>query len=317
MSRHERRAAAAVTRRGGGPRAVPSDMASATASEHNVLAVIISYRGLDGLTSENLEQIKDVMLTSGHGFAHKTIRRTPLDLARNESFTLVRSTEATAALLLDDDCQIDPFWLPRALALLDAGLDVVTAPVRLRGEQVVFNIDPLGLPVDVAGERVMEVRWTGFGCVLIRRQVIDTMHEKLPTLHYESKKYPGMTSAGLFRSEILPNRVLGMPGDPTARQYVLDDRVWSLRAGVLGIKIHATIDVDTCHDGYVGNFGELFDRCIVCSNCRNGLPEGESFEDVPDGSNLKCLKCGAVTGLVNTHRPIAVTQEVALANLSV
>jgi hypothetical protein len=311
MSRHDRRAEASARRR---MRAVSSATTAAEAAEHNVLCVIVSYRGLDGLTSENLEQIKDTMLGVGHGFAHKTIRRTPLDLARNESFTLVRSTQATSALFLDDDCQVDPHWLPRALALLDAGLDVVTAPVRLRGEEIVFNIDPIGLPVDVAGERVMPVRWTGFGCVLMKRSVIDTMHEKLPSLHYESQRYEGMTSAAIFQSAIVPNKILGMPGDPASRRYVLDDRIWSLRAAALGIKVHATIDVDACHDGYVGNFGKMFDRCIICSGCREELPTEDfsSSEDVPDGSNLRCLQCDSTTGLVNTHRPLsAVTVEVA------
>ena len=306
-NRHARRAQASVARRGGlGPSAVEHNAVERGAAEHNVLAVIVSYRGIDGLTSENLEQMKDVMLGAGHGFAHKTIRRTPLDLARNESFTCVRATPATAALFLDDDCQIDPAWLPRGVALLDAGLDVVTVPVRLRGEEIVFNIDPLGLPVDVAGERVMEVRWTGFGCVLVKRSVIDTMHEKLPTLHYESKKFPGMTSAGLFRSEILPNRTLGMPGDPNARQYVLDDRVWSLRARALGIKLYATIDVDTCHDGYVGNFGKLFDACVICKSCREkDAALGDGGAEIPDGASFHCCRCGAGEGLVNMHRPVA------------
>lgn len=302
-NRQERRALESVDRRA---KRNPVPVSAPETAEHNVLCVIVSYRGLDGLTSENLEHIKDAMFTAGHGFAHKTIRRTPLDLARNESFTLVRTTEATSALLLDDDCQIDPLWLPRALSLLDAGLDVVTAPVRLRGEEIVFNIDPVGLPVSIAGERVMQVRWTGFGCVLMKRSVIETMHEKLPSLHYESQRYEKMMSCAVFQSAIVPNKLLGVGGDPATRRYVLDDRIWSLRAAALGIKVHATIDVDTCHDGFAGNFGQMFDRCIICTGCREEmvLQEFPSLVAIPDEANLQCFKCGATANLLNTHRPI-------------
>ena len=38
--------------------------------------------------------MKDHALSKGIGFAYKVIPRTPLDLARNESLTLVRTTPA-------------------------------------------------------------------------------------------------------------------------------------------------------------------------------------------------------------------------------
>jgi hypothetical protein len=243
--------------------------------------------------------MKDAALVAGVGFAYKVISRTPLDLARNESLTLVRTTSATAALLLDDDVQVAPEWIVSAARLLSDSLPVLTVPVRLRGDGTVFNVALTELPRLEKAQRIARTLWTGFGAVLISRKTIDTMHDRFPNLHYESYRYPDQTSCALFQSQVATCRALGEDRD--GRKYILDDRVWSLRAQSLGIPIYATVDVDTCHDGHVGNFGKMLDACIVCAKC---LPEKkESFRDIPNGSIFRCAKCGSRDGLVNTYCP--------------
>ena len=286
MNRHERRVRGAQV---------------ATPTPHSILAVVVSYHGICGPTVECLDAMKDHALSKGIGFAYKVISRTPLDLARNESWTLVRTTPATAALFLDDDVQVDVTWISRAVDLLSADIPVVTAPVRLRGNDVVFNVNLTELPRLKANQRIARTLWTGFGAVLVSRNAIDQMHDHFNHLHYESRKYPGKTSCALFRSEIATNRVLGYDENPDLRQYILDDRVWSLRAQSIGIPIHATIDVDTCHDGNVGNFGVKLDACILCEECLGETSPGS--KPIPDGSIFKCLKCDSRDGLVNTYCP--------------
>jgi hypothetical protein len=264
-------------------------------SAQDILCVVASYGGVSGETVECLDQMKDHALAAGVGFAYKIISRTPLDLARNESLTLVRSTQATAALLIDDDVQVSPEWITTAAKLLSKKLPVLSAPVRLRGEGTIFNVALTELPWLQDTCRVARTLWTGFGAVLISRDTIDRMHDAFPNLHYESYRYPNQTSCALFKSEVASKKVLGADGE--GRKFILDDRVWSLRAESLGIPIHATIDVDTCHDGRAGNFGKMLDACIVCRNCdaRDGL------ERIPDGSIFKCWKCKARSNLVNTY----------------
>jgi hypothetical protein len=103
----------------------------------------------------------------------------------------------------------------------------------------------------------MECSWTGFGCVLVLRNVLEVMFQRYPKLQYRSVKVPGAMSCGLFRSDIVPASMAGLEGE--SREYMLDDHVWSLRALASGFKIHATVDARTCHDGFVGCFGETLD----------------------------------------------------------
>lgn len=287
MNRHERRVRGAQV---------------AAPTPHSILAVVVSYHGICGPTVECLDAMKDHALSKGIGFAYKVIPRTPLDLARNESLTLIRTTSATAALLLDDDVQVDSDWISSAVGLLSSDMPVITAPTRLRTVTPAFNVNLTELPHLKNGQRVARTLWTGFGAVLISRPVIDQMHDHFKNLHYASYRHTGQTSCALFRSEIATNRALGNVGDPNEKVYILDDRVWSLRAQSLGIQIYATIDVNTCHDGYVGNFGVLLDSCILCGSCLSG----KVFENqklIPDGSIFKCLKCDSRDGLVNTYCP--------------
>jgi hypothetical protein len=263
----------------------------------NILCVVASYSGVSGETVECLDQMKDVALSHGIGFAYKVISRTPIDLARNESLTLVRTTQATAALLVDDDVQIDPKWIVSAAGLLSERLPVLTAPVRLRAERTVFNVDVIELPWLTRNCRVARTTWTGFGAVLISKAVIDQMHNHFSQLHYESHRYPGQTSCALFKSEVATCRVLGEDRD--GRKFILDDRVWSLRAQSLKIPIYATVDVDTVHDGRPGNFGKMLDLGILCGRCVGEMKDG--FWEIPNGSIFKCNKCGSLTGLVNTY----------------
>jgi hypothetical protein len=254
VSRHDRRAQAAMDRKGMAVSQIVSGYKNVAG--HNVLALVVSYHGAKIETIKNLFGLEHAAQDAGHSFAVNGVGRTPLDLARNETVTQLLASKATVGLFLDDDCQVDEKWLPIALSLLSEERGIITAPCRLRGEKTVFNIAPTSPPFEVNGVRLMECSWTGFGCVLISRGVLETMHTRFAKLHYHSHFVPGAMSCGMFRSDIAPRRLLDIAeGDPEGRMYVLDDHIWSLRARASGFRIHATIDVNTVHDGYAGNFG--------------------------------------------------------------
>jgi hypothetical protein len=94
----------------------------------------------------------------------------------------------------------------------------------------------------------------------VSRVILEEMHARLKALHYRSHVRPELTSCAIFQSAIVPAYTLRADeANPDARLYVLDDRVFSLRSTTLGFEIWATIDTETCHDGYVGTFGKMLD----------------------------------------------------------
>lgn len=293
MNRHARRMQSATEATG-----APHALVSKPQNLQNILCVVVSYRGVSPATVENLDVMKEEALSKNIGFAFKVIGRLPLDLARNESWTFVRSTSATAALFLDDDVQVDPTWLPNAVRLLSENVPVVTAPTRLRRPgTTIFNVALTELPHFVSGQRVARTIWTGFGAVLVTRHIIDYMHEKYVDRHYKSTRNPGKTSCDLFSSTIATN--LWTSDDPNERHFVLDDIAWSLRARDLDIPIYATIDVDTTHDGLAGNFGRMLDACILCKKCLGDKKAAHIETD----SILRCAKCSSTTNLFNLYTP--------------
>src|SRR5271165_4728882 len=159
--------------------------------------------------------------------------------------------------------QDDDVWteredgLDRLLALLDAGADIVSAPAAQRGSGRP-NFIPAGDPIDLslsAGisiapfalgpERVVECSVTGFGCVAIRRAVIETMIDACADKWHRSIVFPGFRAWPLFN----PITVQGDPNDPDSRWQLDDDYSWSQRALKAGYRIHAAIDIATLHRG--------------------------------------------------------------------
>lgn len=269
MTRHERRAVAAKSRAERARARKLTDPPFVPLERKHVLALVPSYHGASIETIKNLFAIEDVLRSQGHLFSFDGIGRTPLDLARNENATKFLSSNADIAIFMDDDCQVDPEWLGAAVEILGSRViddyeaskvEILSAPCRLRQEKIVFNIAPCDNPVWLHGMRIMECIWTGLGCVLVTRNVIEKMFDVAKNLQYQSWKTPGATSCALFKSEVVPVRILQTPDeDPEARVYVLDDRVFSLRAKATGFSIWAGIDAETCHDGLKGVFGETLD----------------------------------------------------------
>jgi hypothetical protein len=213
-----------------------------------------------GVSEEVVRKVLETQAKRVSRMHGSSIYRCPLDLARNEGVTIFLSTTADINQCQDDDVQIAAEWLPKMIAALETDeVDILTAPCRMRSEKNLFNIIPLTDPVMVAGLNVVECAWTGFGCVLIKRKVLETLFEREPD-KYRSTHMPKKTSAAIFRSGVLPAQRFFIEAPADVNNYVLDDRIFSVKALEAGFKIHAAIDVPTIHDGMHGCFSEELAR---------------------------------------------------------
>lgn len=226
---------------------------------HNVFVSLPSVRGVHPETVWNLFDMRTELEKGGDRLHGSSTYRVPLDLARNESATIFLSTTCDTNLLLDDDVQIAAEWLPKMVAALDQGCDIISAPCRMRSEGNLFNIIPLTDPMEFAGLRVVECAWTGLGCVLVARRVIEKLFELEPE-KYRSTHMPQKMSAAIFKSMIVPAQRFFIEAPKDIQLYVLDDRVFSLKAIEAGFKIHAAIDVPTKHDGLTGCFSAELEK---------------------------------------------------------
>jgi hypothetical protein len=241
-------------------------------SKHNVFMCLPSARGVHPDTVWNIFNMRTEIEKAGSFMHGASVYRMPLDLARNEMMTAFLSTTADLALLQDDDVQIEAPWIVKMMGAIDAGCDIVTAPCRMRGGQNLFNIVPVSDPLDMGGVSVIECAWTGLGSVLVHRRVLEKLHADAlerskkppcPTCgHKDSEAYrshimPERTSSAIFRSQVEPARRFFLESPEELNLYLLDDRVFSLKAVEAGFKIHAAIDVPTIHDGMTGCFSAV------------------------------------------------------------
>jgi Glycosyl transferase family 2 len=243
--------------------------------KHQMFVSLPSARGVHPMTVWNLMDMRTELEKQGHRLHGSSVYRMPLDLARNELATAYLSTPCDSNLLMDDDVQVDPPWLPKMLDALDAGCDIISVPCRMRSEGNLFNIIPLNTPVEMGGLRVVECAWTGLGAVLVKRHVLEKLHAaavafdtKIDALAaqgqtmlpekqtYISTIMPERTSAAIFKSRIDPAKRFFLESPADKNVYSLDDKAFSLRAIEAGFKIHAAVDVPSCHDGMRGCFAE-------------------------------------------------------------
>ncbi len=106
----------------------------------------------------------------------------------------------------------------------------------------------------------MELAATGFGCVAIRRQVIERMIAKHDELRCRSTAFHGLKTWAMFDSFVAPADEVGLgDGDDTPMHFD-DDYGWSIRARRLGVRLFAAIDVPTLHRGIRCAMGEEFDK---------------------------------------------------------
>ncbi len=227
---------------------------------HNVFVSLPSARGVHPDTVWNLFNMRTELEKVGDRLHGSSTWRMPLDLARNEGATVYLSTTCDINLLIDDDCQAQAEWLPKMVAALDAGCDIVSAPCRMRSEGNLFNIIPLTEPEEIGGLRVVECAWTGLGVVLVKRRVLEKLSADPDEEHYRSVLMPQRTSAAIFKSRVVPAQKFFVEAPADLSVYVLDDRVFSLKAIAAGFKIHAAIDVPTVHDGMTGCFSEELEK---------------------------------------------------------
>lgn len=233
----------------------------------NVFCLIPSARGVHPDTVWNVFTLRTELEAHGHKLHGMSVYRMPLDLARNELACAFLSTTADAALLLDDDVQLGEGWV---VAMLESGLEVVSAPCRMRSEGHLFNVVPTGAPF-FAGDpedlgargplRVLQCAWTGLGAVLVRRNVFERLTEVAPAdQKYRSVLMPDRTSANLFGSRIDPAGQFDVSRPSGENVFSLDDKAFSLRLHEAGFRIHAAIDVPTVHDGMRGCFAEELEK---------------------------------------------------------
>jgi hypothetical protein len=252
---------------------------------HDIFLSVPSARGWHPSTVSCYANMRTVLERYGHRLHLATVYRMPLDLARNELALALHESTADLQLWLDDDCWIEPIANPRnVMALIDCiehGCDIAAAACRMRnvhGGPNHFNIDPIS-EIGVAGQtRVVEVQWCGFGAVMIHRRVFEKMYadaiafdkrlfqgayeevgQMRPDVEprtYASQMLPGKVAASLFKTMNIPARLYSDDAPEGVAVPSLDDKAFCFRAREAGFKIHAAIDVTTCHDGMIGNFGE-------------------------------------------------------------
>lgn len=264
---------------------------------HNLWVSLPSARGVHPLTVWNIFDMRTELEKVGHKLHGASVYRMPLDLARNEMATVFLSTTCDMNLMIDDDVQVDAGWIPKMMAGIDAGLDIISAPCRMRSEGNLFNVVPTTLPGEVGGLRVVECAWTGLGAVLVSRRVFERLHAdavRKDSLEatgvpyqrqtYRSQVMPDKISAAIFQSSVQGAKQFFIESPDDLNLYLLDDRVFSLKAHAAGFKIHAAIDVPTCHDGLAGCFSaemERFDRA------RKEAAAGRPGLVGPDGKRIQ------------------------------
>jgi hypothetical protein len=246
---------------------------------HNVMICCPSRAGIHPYAVSSLFNLRMVIAAHGHKPHWATLYRIPLDVSRNELMTVFLSSTCDLMLAVDDDCWIEPILDPQGIMLLldaaDNGCDIVSAPCRMRdtpgGTNNPFNIQPISQPFVVGATRVVEIQWSGFGCILIRREVLEKLHADAlnfdadllanPRVDVEPRTYasqvmPGRTSSSIFKTVNTPASTY-VEGAPAGLNVpALDDKAFCLKAREAGFKIHAAIDVRTNHDGMEGCFAE-------------------------------------------------------------
>jgi hypothetical protein len=272
-------------------------------THHNVFVSMPVARGVDPRVMWNIFEWRTELEKVGHRLHGSSTLHMMADLARSELATVFLSTTCDVNVLVDDDCQVSPTWIPKMVSAIDAGCDIISAPCLLRNHggadagTKTFNVLPTSEPVEMGGLRVVECAWTGLGAVMVSRQVMERLHASAleasakppcPTCgHKDRQTYQSVlmrerTSAAIYQSSVQPaTRFLaGAPDDINI--FLLDDRVFSFKAIELGFKIHAAIDVPTVHDGMPGCFSDEVEKLSRLQAREMGLvgADGKSIKAV-------------------------------------
>jgi hypothetical protein len=204
-----------------------------------------SYKGISD--AEVLERASAADLeAAGHRVNSVVVRRVALlDVARNELFKQGRRLATDYVLWLDDDARVEARTI-RTMLLLD--LDVVAAPVQMRGDARAPNISIVSQPVThPSGLQTVECSYLGLGCVLMKRSAVNRIWDYwVSERHYRSPA-DGKLSVELFGSTLLP--VAGIDPTDTSGDRVLlgDDLIFSWRMREAGLTLRALLQAVTQH----------------------------------------------------------------------
>lgn len=243
-----------------------------------LFVAVPSYRGI---SEEQAKKNSDAvaLAAAGHSAQFAVLNGHALiDQARAELVTVFRSGDADAILMQDDDVMIDGDSI---LDMLKCEQGVVSAPCRMRSDGFLFNVVPITEPEGANGVLLAHTLWTGLGCVLVRREIIEAMCVEFEALHYKSQILPGKRSIALFNSLLVPCSELEEGGSSEENDFLGDDRAFSVRLRSMAIPIWASLDARTIHRGIKGCMGdELRARGAISTPRRAGRILG------PDGQPL-------------------------------
>jgi hypothetical protein len=177
-----------------------------------------------------------------------------IELARSRLEAAFMASGAARLLWMDDDVTVSPADI-RAMAAED--LDILGAAYRDRHDpksprwnvRISDDADAEDARLDVytrpSGRRVAPVLGLGFGCLLVKRAVVEAMWARFPELTYvdDATTRPAVMT---FMPMIEDRRFLG------------EDLAWCTRARAAGFQPCLLLDVTTEHAGVSGCFGDAF-----------------------------------------------------------
>jgi len=229
---------------------------------NNIFVACPSYRGA---SEEDVKQLVSAEKLEAAGYPYAVCvckGMAHLDLARAELQAVYWKNKENFPLLgwQDDDVLVDSGSYLEMLRILERrpDIDVIVAPYKLRfsGERGapvgghLYSVSASKLEPDKDG--VCPVVWTGLGCVVVRKSVVERLYAKYPELCFPSET--GSLACGVFNSLVVD----GKEYDPSRedRMFLGDDRSWSHRLGKAGVTVWAYLDAVTNHRGIVGCLGE-------------------------------------------------------------
>ena len=181
-----------------------------------------------------------------------------VSIARSELAGKFLETSATECLWIDADISFAPETVD---AMLAAAAPIITCTYRRRkpphgwaaqsldGRDLCFAPERL-LPG--GRQRVIEIAWDGFGCVLVRRDVIDRMCRRYRD-PWRGPKLGYVGVGGKPRVHLFAHGVETVDGERVA---IGEDTAFFMRARACGFKIECLADATIWHDGIKGRLGD-------------------------------------------------------------
>ena len=177
---------------------------------------------------------------------------TGIDSARSRHATEFLASNCTHLLFLDDDMAF-PADIALRLALED--LDIVGVPYRRKDIKPRFTCRH-GADLERFTSRPYLIKVTGLGCgcILIRRNVLETLAPTLPKIQFDKDEKP---ITMFFRHELVDDEMIG------GLSYVSEDYNFCRVAKHAGFDTWAYVDEDLAHMGNVafrGNYADILEK---------------------------------------------------------